>query len=458
MQVTGLSASLHVVSIQVRLAMCDTHSISIQVLGDKTALPALGTSLTVSDGNQQLLVAKVQRLSYNPATSTGTISCIDSTGWTSEYSPEIETNIDPSTTTNTLTLLRRMTNMNCNGDSVSCVGGGVQTLAPDRAVEGVTSAFGQLYNHSRSSTPGYTITNGGLNSILGNTSKCLSLDFSDDYSDHISKIYVQREAPQDSKSLITITNGGASSSANVRLKNPNAQYEEHDGLEYPIKFPEDYWIDPWTKQFCTITVPISTNTYHTAYECPEEGYKKVSCYQCNDKNGNWQLALYTSDPGTDLSHLLVNPIIRLSPGNSYSGGQTVRYMRIEHVTGGLIRCPSVGGVQIKAYVWTGEDYSITPWAGDYSSGDTGRVDYNVITSPYYGTKASFDAGGAGARIARQDSTTYNLGIVKPGLCLDHDTLEGMGTQVNGISYQTRCYDITFIEGSGTCETHLGGEH
>lgn len=457
LKVSGLN-DLNILSIDVDIKTSDTHSARIRGLGPYSAKPEQGTSITVYEDQIALLVAKVDSVSYDVASGAFDIVAIDTTGWNSQYGHEIETTISVQSTTNVVSMLGRMTGMAVSGPAVSCYGGGTQTLAPDRAVSEVSSAFGLLFEHSTSTTPGYTLSNAGLTCLEGNNSPCLQVSCNDDYNNHISKIYIQREAPQSTKQLITITNQGSSGTTNVRLQNPNANYEEHGGLEHPIKFPSDYFIDPWTKQFITITVPVGTSIYHTAYDCGEDGYKKVLYYQCNDKERNWKLALYESDPGTDLSHPLVNPIIRLSPGNSYSGGKTTKFMRVEQFINNQISCPDCGGIQIKAYVWEGEDYDLPNWVRSFESGDEGRVDYNTLSSPYYPGESAFVSSGAGTRIARQDSTTYNLDVVKPGIDVTQATKAGVGTYVDGNKYQTTAYDITLSESPGVCQTRVGGEH
>lgn len=455
--VTGLSG-INVLSVTCNIVTSDTHTVSIQAIGDLTSIPVVGTAISVYEGNALLLNARIDTVDVDYTTQNINISAIDYVSWASKYTSPITSNIAVDQSINIQSMLSLMTRIPVTAPSISCYGGGTQTLSIDSALSDVASAFGLLYTHGIGANPSATLAPAGLGQKTGNNSPCLSVSQGDSYSDHISKIYIQREPAQATKDLLTITNQGASSSTNVRLQNPNAQYEEHDGVEYPIKFPSDYWIDPWSKQFCTITVPVSTSVYHTAYDCGEEGYTKVVYHQCNDKNRNWKLALYASDPGTDLSHPIVQPIIRLSPGGSYSGGQITKYMRIEQYTNNQILCPDTGGVQIKAYVWSGEDYDIPGWVRSFLSGDTGRVDYNSITSPYYPNENTFVSSGIGERIARQDSTTCHLDIVKPGIVLAQSNLTGVGTTVDNISLQSTAYSLSYIETLTNRETHIEGEH
>lgn len=457
--VTGLSG-LNVLSVDVSINTSQGHTATVQAIGPRENLPATDTGISIFDGLQLVLACKVQSVSYDAGSAVAQITAIDNTTWESEYAPEITTDIRVDQTTDVVSMLSSMTGITVTGPSISCYGGGQQTMSPERAVSSVANAFGLLYEVPITTTKAYALYNGGLNELEGNNSPCLAVGQSDSYSDHISRIYVQREPAQTTKQLVTITNQGTGGTTNVRLKNPNAQYEEHEGVEYPIKFPEDYWIDPWSKHFCTITVPVSTSIYHTAYDCGEDGYTKIMNYQCNDKSREWRLALYTQDPGTDLSHPLVQPLARLAPGNSYTctGTTKVKCMRVEMYQNGQITCPDCGGIQIKAYVWEGEDYDLPAWVRSFESGDDGRTDYNIISSPYYPSEASFVASGAGARIVKQDSTTYNLDVTKPGIVLDQNLRAGVGTYVNGTKYQTTAYNITYTSAGGVDQTTIRGEH
>ena len=461
------SINAPITAINVNLQINGAHGFSVSFKTDSSSYP-MQADVTIYRDGVAILVGTVTSYSYDAAVGVMTISGQDKTTYQGTHDAKPNAIVElsatqPTTVADAIRSVYRQVNDDYDTDIVTqcphitCYGYGMYNGGTLSFIDRMCNSFGLDYT----ATPaGYRITRGGIGVPADPTVyKPASIGRSVDKSRIISDIYIQRAITVSNRQTVNIKNGSLASSTTARLTNPNAV----NAVAGQPQFPKDYFLDPWTKAFVTIDVPVATVVYSVPVSISTA--QKVTYANCTDTlvQPAWRLEVWDGDPGTGAVPA-ANRLAYLTRGQSWTaqGDETAQYLRIardiQTDNGAVTTYPTYDGVTIKAYLWPTLDAAeLLPWSASYSSGDAdGRPDLNVISEPMYPSKASFDLQELGPQIARRDSVGQVQSMTIPGTPAI-GLLDGASATHDGTVYRQPATGITYAAAAGSELTTITGE-
>ena len=452
-----------IVDINIELGLNQHHSFQISFVSSSASYN-LKTSVIIYRDGMPVLNGIVTNYSYDAAGKIMTISGQDANSFYYQH----DQSDNPRTCSNdTLTTVAAALNsLDTRGNNdvaascpvVSCFGYGSYNGATHDMVDRVCNSFGLNY-YSNPTGSGYSLSSGGLREPSNYTAAAgYNYTQNSDLDSIISKIYIQKAVTASQRRRVDIKNGSTSSSQTVRLTNPNHVLAAEGSSQFPI----DYFIDPWTKSFVTIDVPVNSNMYNVAVNVGET--RQITYVNCNDSLADpaWKLEIWDNNPGeanqtaTRLGYLSKGQVWVAQDDETAGCVRVARDETVNGITATVF--PTYDGVVITAYVWeqpAGSD--VEAWSQSYSSGDTdGRPDYNIISDDMYPNKAVFDAQHLGQQIAKRDSLTMQRKFSLPGIKAV-SVLDNIALSNDGESYAMPVTSISYQVSPGQESTELRGE-
>lgn len=452
-----------IISIDVNLALNAKHSFSITLFKAQAA-DYRRREIGIYRDNVLILNGVVTSQSYNAAIRQLTITGQDRNSYICERdaTPDSAKTLSAATATTLPAAIQTIkSNAVRSCPAVPCYGYGSYSGSTHAFIERIANSFGLNYISDPVGT-GYYLSPADLAepetfSVRG----AFGLAESSDAKSVISKVFVQKAITQAQFQQIEVKNTAVSSTELVRLINPNAVSSGDPSKQ----FPKDYYLDPWTKSFVTIDVPAVNTVYKTATQiAPAQQVKYISN---NDTitDPPWRLEVWQGDPGVgDLPNPGAVKQAYLTAGQTWTAGpnEQATHLRIAHdiQDGGasITDYPHYDGVAITAHVWqTAPSSAITPWHGEYLSGDSsGRPDYNVISEEMYPNKSAFAAAGVGTWIAKRDSLNLQRSFVLPKTP-DFDLLDSVAVITGGHAYPIPITSMQLRNAAGVEQTQVKGE-
>ena len=452
----SISLSEPVISIDVSLSIDEAHSWSCSFFSTADTY-AIGSDVTIYRDGEPLLIGVVTGYSYDAATQIMTVSGIDKTSF-ADQNDHRETTLaadTPTTVTAAIESVKQGTVTAC--PTIHCFGYGTYNGSTQAFVDRVANAFG-LNWYVNPVGSGYVLSSGDIATpVTCGRLSGWSYHSENNYDDRISHIFIQKAITSSSPTKISVKNTGTSSSQTVRLQNPNAIQASAGSAQFPM----DYWIDPWNKCFVTIDVPVAFTNYNQATDIGS--VKQVTVLGCSDSLASpaWHLELWAGDPGAGTENATL--LEKLSVGQTWtsSGSDTATHARVaRNITPndvGATKYPAYDGVEITAYTWSEiPGASVEAWSDSFSSGDTGRPDYNIICDEMYPNHSSFVSQGLGTQIAGRDSVTARRAFTAPGTPAI-GIKGGYELTIDGVAKRLPATSIHYTNGIGIEQVELGGE-
>lgn len=470
-----LTCSLNekVLSIDVNLQINSAHSFSIAFLSSASSY-ALKSELSISRDGVKILDGIVTNYSYNALSQVMTISGQDKNSYdcVHDASPNAIISQDSNTLTTIKTAIDTVkrtldeehsltpSDIINSAPTIQCYGFGSYNGDTQSFIDRICNSFGLNY-YSNPTGRGYTLTAGDIEEPVSYTSiPGYSLNQSSDINTCINNVYIQKAITANNRNTLNVKNGNIATTQQVRLINPNAV----NATVGNPQFPKDYFLDPWTKSFVTLDVPVATVIYKEAISI--QPAQKIVYANCNDTlvNPAWKLEVWDGDPGVgDIPAAnRLGYISRNQTWEANSNDQYASYLRVARdiqVNGqNVTTYPAYDGVTIKCYTWASLDNaSQQPWSSSYSSGDTaGRNDLNVISEAMYPNKSLFDSQNLGQQIAKKDSLNITRAITIPETPA-LNILSNVAIPYNNNSYALPACSIHYTNSAGTDQTQITGE-